>query len=170
MKYPPLLSRLAVITLLPALLILGGCDALGIGGDDHADLGELDVVAPDGTVAATWTIDGGWNVDSLPAIPADENVTWDVNLVDRDGEALSADDGFTARYDVENPDQNILHFEGRDVDSVNGVTLFHGSAVTFSAQNAGSVDVQFLLWHDGHADDATDFITLPVEPPSNDES
>ena len=55
-----------------------------------------------------------------------------------------------------------FHFATRGDGSVVGI--FHCDHVHFYAENAGTVDVRFLLWHGDHSDGATDPIRVRVEP------
>ena len=66
---------------------------------------------------------------------------------------------------IPHPDSNFDNPPHQFVETSDDelVGIFHCDHVHFYPENAGTVDVEFLLWHGDHQDDITDPITVRVE-------
>lgn len=80
----------------------------------------------------------------------------------------TADEGDTdviAWPSIPHPDSDDVVPPAQFAETDDGeiVGLFHCDHVHFYPERAGTVDIEFLLWHIDHSDDATDGLTLRVE-------
>lgn len=66
---------------------------------------------------------------------------------------------------ISHPDNESRGAPAQFAETTDGelVGLFHCDHVYLHPEEAGSVDVEFLLWHIDHADDASDPLTIEVE-------
>lgn len=180
----PVLIRWALLLALPALLVLGGCDAFSSNDDDDhddddhehhdEDLAEVRLETRDGTdeVVAIWTDEDGWNVDALPPLQLDgEYGVWTVRMFTEDGDEIELEEGgeYEARYDVDDDaPQDVIYFDDSGEVEIDGQEeeLFHGDHIHVYPQRADTTHIRILLWHDNHSDGDTDFIDLVVEDPA----
>lgn len=171
-------TRLGLLLTIPALLLLGACDAFTGSDDDHDDeddhherLARVELLARDGTdeTLAVWTAeDNEWNVEALPLLEeGGERAVWTVRMFAEDGDEFTLEEGgeYEAQYAIEDGGQDVIYFDDDGEVEVDGeeVELFHGDHIYVYPQNAGTTRIRILLWHDDHAEDDTDFIDLTVE-------
>lgn len=157
--------RLVPVLLLPALLALGACDRSSTDlDDDHEEFYRVEVIDRGQTarpVVATWISGQGWT-GSIPPISlssATQRISIGFRVYDRDGGELTLSRGgeYSMRYALASgAPQGILN-----LNFPNDV-IFHGDHVHIYGAAIGTTQVQFVLWHIDHADDATDPITVSV--------
>jgi hypothetical protein len=157
---------LSLFLLIPAMIFIAGCDR-----DDHdhghEDMERVNIIDRTQTarpVIATWTRANGWNTDVLYelSVSADENltrVTFGVDVFNDHNEKLELCENceFEARYWItEGAPQGIIDL------SYDDDVLFHGDHVYVYGLTLGETQVEFILWHAGHADASTTPVTFRV--------
>lgn len=81
---------------------------------------------------------------------------------DADTDVIAWNEGGTITHPDSEWDDPPHQFVESEDDEILGI--YHCDHVHFYPENAGTVDVEFLLWHIDHQDDITDPLTLRVEP------
>lgn len=156
--------RAATFLALPALLFLAACDSSSDGG--HVDMASLQVIDRGQTsqpVVATWNLNGGWEgtVPSISLASSNQRISIGFRAFTASGEelTLSSSGETSIRYTLASGAPSGIIDTGR-ADNI----LFHGDHVHIYGSTAGSTQVQFLLWHNDHADRATAPISVTVVP------
>ena len=154
--------RAATLLALPAVFFLAACDS----DDDHGhnDMASLQVIDRGQTsqpVVATWTVNGGWE-GSLPNVSlasTNQRISIGFRAFAADGDELTLSESGenSIRYSLASGAPSGIIDTGRAEG-----TLFHGDHVYIFGVAPGSTQVQFLLWHDDHAERATAPISVTV--------
>lgn len=163
------IRRFGAMAAVSALAVTAACDRDSVGPDDHESLGTVEIIdrsIEQRTVIATWTHDGGWDQQSLPELSqsAEDNrtrVSLGVDMFNRGDEeiALSRDGEFSARWSLaEDAPTGIVVTDDSAGDR------FHGDHIHIYADGnaTGMTEIEFILWHDGHADARTTPIGFTV--------
>lgn len=157
--------RIGTTLALGALVALPACDRESVTEEDHDELSSLEVIDRTQTaqpVVATWTLAGGWNGESeLPEISlGDEepSLTLGFRAFNEESEELELSEGgeLEIRYRVADESQAVLDMDRPDSE------LFHGDHVYLFGDAAGTAEVMFMLWHDGHQERQTAEIAVTV--------
>jgi len=134
--------------------------------------------------------------DIFPLEEGGQNASLTVRYIDSDGDeyemdTVSRDDDtgerecteFSTRYvpteadsetdviawpNITHPDNDDRRAPAQFAETTDGdiVGLFHCDHIHLYPEEAGSVDIEFLLWHIDHSDDASDPLTVTVEESS----
>lgn len=157
---------LSLFLLIPAMIFITGCDR-----DDHdhghEDMERVNIIDRTQTarpVIATWTHAAGWNTDVLYelSVSAEENrtrVSLGVEVFNDHDEKIELCENceFEVRYWIaQGASQGIIDL------SVDEAELFHGDHVYIYGLNLGETEIEFILWHGGHADASTTPVTFRV--------
>jgi len=147
----------------PGVLVLAGCDRSSTElDDDHNEFARVEVVDRGQAarpVVATWRAGEGWS-GSLPNVSlssTNQRISIGFRVYDDDGDQLELAGEYSIRYALsQGATQGIV-----DMGHADNV-LFHGDHVHIYGQAPGTTQIQFVLWHIDHADDATDPVTVRV--------
>jgi hypothetical protein len=173
--------RLAAFIILPAMMVLAGCNRHDDHGHDEMQRVEiLDRSQTERPVIATWVRGQGWDRQSLVTLAeGGQRISLGVRAFNGDGEQFEFgtlerhDDGtrtcteYNMRYALAagQPENVIRRPDNRGIVTVNGeqVAVFHCDHLYLYPQSAGATQIRFVLWHVDHADDATDPIGVTVQ-------
>lgn len=154
--------RAATILALPALLFLAACESQD--DDGHTDMASLQVIDRGQTsrpVVATWSVNGGWEgrLPNVSLASTNQRISIGFRVFTASGEEITlSESGATSiRYSLASGAPSGIIDTGREEG-----TLFHGDHVYIFGVTPGATQVQFLLWHDDHADRATAPIGVTV--------
>ncbi|MBP1922063.1 hypothetical protein J2751_001068 [Halorubrum alkaliphilum] len=130
--------------------------------DDHADddhdhdgtssIAEFELLDSDGEDVLAWVHDDHWD-GGLPTIEEGHSLTVEANVEDEEGHAL--DLGGDATYEIR---AEVLDAAADGVVSLDN----HGDHVDIHGEEEGVTELEFMLWHDDHADYTTPPITVQV--------
>lgn len=158
------LRRFATVLLVPAALALGACERSTTGPDDeHNEFHTVEVIDRGQTsrpVVATWVAGQGWtgSIPSISLSSTNQRISIGFRVLSSDGDELElSEDDESIRYALATgAPQGVI-----DTSHPDNV-LFHGDHVHIYGLAPGTTQVQFILWHIDHADDATDAIQVTV--------
>ncbi len=160
--------RSIMLIVLPAFLIIAGCDRSTDPDNGHVDDMEvvniIDRTQTARPVIATWTHDDGWDVEVLYELSksAEEDrtrVSLGVDVYNSLNEKLELCEGceYEIRYwTVLGATEGIIDL------SLDEEILFHGDHVHIYGLEEGETQIEFILWHGDHADAATTPVTFRV--------
>jgi hypothetical protein len=159
-------NRYGMVLITAVSLMLTGCDRSTDPDNGHVD--EMEVVhIIDRTqtaqpVIATWTHDDGWDLDVLYTLSLSDDtrpyLSLGVEVYDSHGDQLEL---------CESCEYEIRYWLARDaatgiIDLSDEESLFHGDHVHIYGLQPGETEIEFILWHNNHADAATTPILFRV--------
>jgi hypothetical protein len=173
--------RLAAFIILPAMMVLAGCNRA----DDHGhdEMYRVQIVDRGQTeqpVIATWVRGQGWDRQSLLTLTeggnrasigvrvfAEDGDQLEMGTVQQneDGTRVCTEDSIRYALVAGQPTNVVRQPDNRGVVTVDGaqIATFHCDHLYLYPQSAGTTQIRFILWHVDHADDATDPIGVTVQ-------
>lgn len=151
--------------LIPAIIFLAGCERSHDHDNGHEELEEVRIIdRSNNQIIGTWTHADGWDVDVLYELSesAEEDrtrVSLGARIFNNHGDEipLGRNEEFEVRYWLaQDAQEGIIDFSFTDDQ------LYHGDHVHIYGLAQGETEIEFTLWHGGHADAATTPVTFRV--------